>query len=396
MKIGIDCRTILNPEKGEGSGIGHYTYQLVRHLLKIDKKNTYFLFFDRSVKKRKLIKFKQKNVFVRFFPFHQYKKLLPEKYIDYLVNATLTREKLDVLHLPSPYPPFLYKGPVVITVHDLVFYKFPELFSEENSYQFKRIIPEILKKAEKIIAVSKSTTKDLKELLFLKPSKIETIYHGVDQRFFTKRTKKEIDKIKKKYKIKGKYLFFVGNLEARKNILRVIESFERLKQGMGTRELQKKNKKQDFSKYQLVLSGPKGFGFEKIKDKISLSKYKKDIILTGYVPADDLGPLFSGAELFVFPSLYEGFGLPILEAMAKEVPIITSRSASMPEISSKSTLLVDPYNVAEITQAMYNLLTDTVLRKKIVDKGKKIVKNFSWEKTAKKTLSVYKKVLNKK
>jgi len=390
MKIGIDCRTILNPGKGEGAGVGHYTYQLVRHLLKIDKKNSYYLFFDRSVQKERLAKFKQKNVFIRFFPFQQYKKLMPNHYRHYLTNATFGREKLDILHFPHLLPSCYYRGPSVVTVHDITPYKLPDFSSEKDSQFLKKIIPDFLKKTNKIITVSKSTADDIKNIFILDKRKIEVIYNGVDQRFFKTRTKKDVLKIKKKLGIKKKYLLFLGTLEPRKNIIRIIESYERLRQGIGYHYSSNSNKK-DFSKYQLVLAGAKGIEFKNIEKRISISKYKKDIILPGYIKADDLGSLFKGAETFIFPSIYEGFGLPILEAMAKKTPVITSNVSSMQEISQKAALLVDPNNVAEITRAIFQILIDDNLRKKLLKRGINVAKKYSWEKCAKKTLDIYKK-----
>ncbi len=394
MRIGIDCRTILHPEKGEGAGLGHYTYQLVRHLLKIDKRNTYFLFFDRSVQKRRLDKFKQKNVLIRFFPFLQYKNLMPESLSNLLVNATLDREKLDVFHSPDISLPHSYQGAGIITVHDLAFYKFPELTFPEKSRLLKTIVPNVLKEAKKIIAVSKSTAKDLQEIFNLDAKKIEIIYHGIDQRFFKKRTLSEIKKVKKKYNIQKNYLFFLGTLESRKNIMRIIEAYERFRdrliQPLSNTGSKIKINQNIFSKYQLVLVGAEGHDFKKIKTKIADSDYKNDIILPGYIEADDLGTLFSGASLFVFPSLYEGFGLPILEAMAKEVPIVSSNISSIPEVAKNAAILVDPYNVAQIAQAIYVLLGDKNLQKKLIAKGQIRVKNFTWEKCARKTLNVYK------
>lgn len=392
MKIGIDCRTILNPEKGEGAGVGHYTYQLVRHLLKIDKKNTYFLFFDRLVQRKRLTKFRQKNVLIRFFPFDQYKKLIPADYMHFLVNAAVSREELDVFHSPNLVMPSIYKGPSVVTVHDLSFYKFPETIPLQESRSLKKIIPNILKEADKIIAVSKATAKDLEEIFNLPRKKIKVIYHGIDRRFFRKRGLAEIKKIKKKYKISNNYLLFLGTFEPRKNIIRLIEAYERFRNGLIHSSISQK--KDFFSKYQLVLAGAEDKNSKKIKEKIFKSRYRKDIILPGYIAADDLGRLFSGADLFIFSSLYEGFGLPIIEAMAKRVPVITSNVSSMPEVSQDAALLIDPYDVAQMAQAIYDVLTDKRLNKKLRDRGLKRAKNFKWEKCAKETLAIYKQ-LNK-
>jgi hypothetical protein len=386
MRIGIDCRTILNPEKGEGAGLGHYTYQLVRHLLKIDKKNTYFLFFDRSVQRKRLDKFRQKNVLIKFFPFKQYKKLLPNDYTYFLINAALAREKLDVFHSPTPSLPLFYKGSSVVTVHDLFGHKLPELFNGQESKIFGKTIPDVLKKTDRIIAVSKATAKDLEEIFHLDKQKIKVIYHGLDQRFFKKRKSIEINKIKKKYKIGDNYLLFLGTFEKRKNIIRLIGAYERWRNGLVRGVALKK----DLSAYQLVLAGGKGQESENIRKRIKKSKYKKDIIVPGYIPSNDLGRLFSGATAFIFPSLYEGFGLPIIEAMAKRIPVITSNVSSLPEISQKAAFLVDPYNVAQIAQAINDILTNKNLNKKLKEKGSKRAKDFSWDKCARETLNVYK------
>jgi len=378
----------LNPEKGEGAGIGHYTYQLVRHLLSIDKKNTYILFFDRSVQKKRLAKFKQNNVFIRFFPFVQYSRLMPVGYSHFLVSAILDREKLDVFHSPVFSLPSSYKGNSVITVHDLGIYKFPELYLKENVGRLKRDIPRILKQARKIIAVSNSTARDLKKIFNLSNKKIRVIFNGLDKRFFKKETKTEVKKIKHKYGIKKNYFLFLGTLDPRKNIVQVISAYEQFRNKLTHSPEQSKN--YQFFDCQLVLAGAKGTRFVKIQRKISLSKYKKDIILPGYIPADDLNALFAGADIFIFPSLHEGFGLPVIEAMAKGVPVITSNISSMPEIAKGVALLIDPYNVAKIAQSMYNLSVDRDLRRKLSIGGRKRAGKFCWRKCARQTLGVYK------
>ncbi|MGC9048848.1 MAG: glycosyltransferase family 4 protein [Patescibacteria group bacterium] len=384
MRIGIDARTILNPEKGEGAGIGHYTYQLIRHLLKIDKKNDYFLFFDKTVQNRRLAKFKQENVRVGFFPFIQYAKFLPGGYWHFLASAFLTRHRLDVFHSPTLNLPQSYRAPTVVTAHDLTVYKFPELYNTKKQRTIlKSTIPQAIKMAKKIIAVSYSTKKDLGEIFGVESEKVRVIYHGVDERFFRKSDSATIEKIKMKFGIKNDYLLFLGTLESRKNIFRIIEAYERLRDKISSLE-------HPIANIQLVLAGAPGFNFKKIDEKISHSKYKEDIILPGYIEADDLDPLFEGAKVFVFPTLYEGFGLPVIEAMANGVPVITSNISSLPEIAEERAILVDPLNVAEISQAMFDLLTRQDLWQKLSQLGKEKAKEFDWQKTAAKTLEVYK------
>ncbi|MDD5625962.1 MAG: glycosyltransferase family 1 protein [Patescibacteria group bacterium] len=381
MRIGIDCRTILNPEKNIGGGVGHYTYQLVRHLLKIDKKNTYVLFFDRSVQKRRLAKFKQSNVLIRFFPFVQYTRLMPKSYTNYLISAYLNKEELDVFHSPTLSLPFSYKKPCVVTAHDLAIYKFPEFYSDKHNVLSKTEIPTAIKDAKKIITASHSTAKDIHETFGTSIDKIKMVIHGLDERFFDKQSEDSIQKIKSKYGIKKDYLLFLGTLDLRKNIIRIISAYERL------REKMKSNSLPDI---QLVLAGAKGFKFHDIEKKISASKYKKDIILPGYIAADDLNPLFGGAKVFVFPSFYEGFGLSILEAMANGIPVVTSNVSAMPETAGGHAVLVDLYDVSQINEALYRLLTNKELRDKLSEEGKRYAQKFNWDKTAEETLKIYK------
>jgi len=390
MKVGIDCRTILHPEKGECDGPGHYTYQLVRHLLKIDKKNTYVLFFDHSVGKERIAKFKQKNVFIKFVPFLQYSNLMPDKYAHFLVSAAFSREKLDILHSPIPWIPRPYIGKTIVTVHDLAICKLFELYSRQNQdVIFRKNLPGILEKAKKIIAVSQSTSKDLQQIFDINRKKIKVIYHGIDKRFFKKNTLSKIKQVRNKYEIKKDYLFSLSNFDPRKNITRIIFAYERLRRKM---ELEKG---QSFPKYQLVLAGSrKNFNFKKVRQVASKSKYKKDIVFPGYAEVSDLNALFEGSSLFMFPSLYEGFGFPIIEAMAKGIPVITSNTSSMKEIASRAAIIVDPYNVSEITTAAYNLLTNKKLYDRFKDKGKLLAQEFKWDKCAHETLNFYQRAIN--
>lgn len=382
MRIGIDCRTILNPEKGEGAGIGHYTYQLVRHLLKIDEKNDYFLFFDRTVQQRRLTKFKQKNVRIKFFPFIQYAKFMPGGYSHFLVSAFLAKHKLDVFHSPTLNLPQSYRAASVVTAHDLTVYKFPELYTDKQVSLLRTIIPQAVKQAKKIIAVSRSTKKDLGEIFGVGSERVRVIYHGLDERFLKKSAPELIENIKKKFNIKNSYLLFLGTLESRKNIIRIIEAYERLRDRITSIQHQGLS-------IQLVLAGAPGVNFNEIKKRIENSKYKEDILLPGYIEADDLDPLFEGARVFVFPTLYEGFGLPVIESMANGVPVITSNISSLPEITKGNAILVDPLNVAEITQAMFDLLTKPEFWQEFSQSGKQKAKEFDWQKTAEETIKVY-------
>lgn len=391
MRIGIDCRKILNPEKGEAGGVGHYVYQLVRHLLKIDHQNEYVLFFDYRIKKKKIKKFVQKNVKIVFFPFFLYKKYIFKPVSLYLLEAILKKEKLDIWHLTYiPTTPQKIDIKTVVTVHDLSLFRLPNLFSKKEIETKEKELSSFLPLVDKIITVSQSTKKDLEQIFKIPSEKIRVIYHGIDQRFFQRIGEKAIERVKKRYGIKNDYFLFLSPLETRKNICRLISAFESFKE-----KVKKEPKKipSNLENIQLVLVGKAGSAFSKIKNKIKKSLYKKDIILTGYVPPEDVNALYEGAKIFLFPSLYEGFGLPVIEAMAKGVPIITSNLSSLPEIVGENALLVNPYSIQEITQGIIDLLTNEELRKKITSQAIERAKQYQWEKTAQETLNLYQELI---
>ncbi|HLD31078.1 MAG TPA: glycosyltransferase, partial [Patescibacteria group bacterium] len=239
MKIGIDCRTILNPGFGENAGIGHYTYYLVNKLLELDKENQYILFFDNLLSKDAVEKMigDKKNVEIRFFPFHKYKHYLPFVFSHILISAALEKEKLDLFHSPTGSLPLSYKGKSIVTVHDLAIYQHPEWFPSNflvgQKFSTKTIVPKSLKKAKKIIAVSRCTKRDIQKNFKTKGDKIKVIYEGVEFRDLPAKdgdtcgvvSKICFDDLKAKYGLKDNYLFFLGTIEPRKNIEGIIKAF---------------------------------------------------------------------------------------------------------------------------------------------------------------------------
>ncbi len=400
MKIGIDCRTILNPGFGEAAGVGHYTYYLVSNLLKLDKKNEYVLFFDNLLSKAAAeeVIAGVSNAQLRFFPFHKYKHYLPFAFSHLLVAGAIEKEKLDVFHSPAYALPLTYRGKSIVTVHDLAIYKNPKWFHEKfligQSFSTKTVVPSSLKKANKIIAVSEHTKKDIVEIFKIKPEKVKVIYEGVEfhdvpgRREGTCGIETEIcfEDIKAKYGLKNNYVLFLGTIEPRKNIAALAKAFCRLV-----------HEDKEFSdKYQLIIAGAKGWKHEKIfkeieecQDKI---KTKNVIKYIGYVPAREKFTLMKDAVCFVFPSFYEGFGLPVLEALSLGVPTITSNKSSLPEIVGQAAVLIDPLKNEEIYDALKKILVDRNLRKEFSEKGVAQAKKFNWRKCAEETLRAYEEV----
>jgi glycosyltransferase involved in cell wall biosynthesis len=383
MKIGIDARKILNPEKGEAIGVGHYTYQLIKNLLEIDKENHYVLFFDFRVREKDIKKFTRENVTIKFYPFSDYKKYLPGAYNEILGTATLAKENLDILHSTSPTSriPVSYRGKCVVTFHDLANYEIPECFPAMKKAQARTVFNLMASKADKIIAVSESTKKDLEKYLKVSPEKVQVIYSGLDERFYAD-PGIDSQKVLGKYDINKKYILFLGTLEPAKNIERLLEAFAVFKDNY-----KKRFKKFD---YQLVLAGKRGWLAQEYSQMAKDLEIGKDVIFTGYIIGDELVPLFKNAEFFVLPSLYEGFGTTVLEAFATKTPAIISRVSSLPEIAGDAACFINPLDKNEIAEALMKFATDENLKNSYREKGLVQVKKFDWEKTARETLEVYK------
>lgn len=358
MKIGIDISQLAFP----GTGVAIYTQNLVENLLKIDKENEYFFFFSslrRPVPED--LKSKIKNLKSYKFP-PTILELLWNKL--HVLSAEKFTGKLDVFHTSDWLEPPVSCSKVT-TIHDLALYKYPQTFPKKIILNQKRKLKWVKKESKLIIAVSQSTKDDIVEILGISDKKIKVVHEACDSSF-SKQPEAKIEKTKKKYGIEGKYLLAVGTREPRKNLRRVMDAYRIL----------------GINNLELVVVGKFGWG-DDIKD---VNSKMPNVKFVGYVPKEDLPALYSGSECFVYPSLYEGFGLPILEAMNCGTPVITSNISSMPEVSGKAAVLVNPEEAEDIAEGIKEALEK---RKDLIKKGKERAKEFSWEKTAKETLKIY-------
>lgn len=393
MRIGIDARTILNPKKGEAIGSGHYTYQLIKHLLDIDRDNEYVLFFDFRVREKDVKKFTRANTKILFYPFSDYRRYLPGAYNEILTAATLAKEKLDILHSTSPTSriPSTYRGKTVATFHDMAMYKIPECFPKTTVMHNKVSYQLMAKKVDKIIAVSNSIKDDL-ENIFKVGDKTEVIYSGLDERFFNGLDIGS-ERILGKLGVNKKYILFLGTIEPSKNITRLLQSFAIFKNKMLALDKRVgKNKKFD---YQLLLVGKSGW---LAKEYLQIAKdlnIKKDVVFSGYLIGDELLPVFKKAEFFILPSLYEGFGMTVLEAFATATPAIVSNVSSLSEVAKDAAYFINPMDIEEMALAMEKFAQDKELREDFRQKGLLRAREFNWDKAAKETLTLYKKLINK-
>ncbi len=376
MRIGIDCRTILNPESGERAGVGHYTFNLVRALLERGQEHEFVLFFDYRMKREAAQVFEQPNVKIRFLPFSSYGKFLPVAYSQLLVAAAFLKAKVDILHGPANVVPLAYPKPFVITQHDLAIYKHPEWFPTQM-FSTRLLVPQSLKRARRVIAVSQATKNDISELFNVEEKKMVVIPEAADTELLPLNDRHH--DMRTTYKLPPRYVLYVGTIEPRKNLPTLFRAWHEVSQHHP--ELLRDTK--------LILAGGVGFGGEDILPQIKKMKLGDSVRHLGYVSHNHKILLLRGATAFVFPTSYEGFGLPVLEAMQLGVPVVTTNTSSIPEVTGDAAVLTDPGDPSALADALVRVLTDETLRTKLSSRGKDQAKQFSWARTAVETLRVY-------
>lgn len=381
MFIGIDATPL-----GEKylTGVGNYSYNLIRTVTSTATDNTYGL-YGVHLNARRLI---DTNSKIRIIDIPDLIKFKSIWYSWTLWNYSifplqLIRDKIDVFVSTVPALPIYCPSPRMFIAYDLIPYIMPEAFTRRFRAIFKAEISHAARYANKIMAISNSTKNDLIKYLDVEPSKIEVSYPGYDNKCFVPVNDKRVSgMVMQKYGIDEGYYLYVGTLEPRKNLVRLIKAFIRLKIQHSVR-------------LKLVVAGAKGWLYDDIFKLVQGSGMGKDIIFTGYVDYKDLPVLMSNAEALVYPSLYEGFGLPPLEAMACGTPVITSNVSSLPEVVGDAGIQVDPYNVDELANAMYSVIANSSLRQDLSRRGLERAKMFSWEKTAQDVLNVINELVKK-
>lgn len=319
--------------------------------------------------KLKRIKFNTKNRFARIY------------FENIMLPTYFKKNDFDLYHSPGYVLPYFANMPSIVTVHDLIALDFPDLCQNETALYYRLCLPNAIEKSVKILTVSNTIKMDiLKRFTTIKEDKVEVIYHGIHERFKKTSDLARLESVKVKYKLPSLFFLFVGNLEPKKNINRIIEAFA----------ITKRNSN---SKHKLVIAGKKGWKYGPIFKLIQKLELQTDVLFLGYVDENDLPTIYSLAAIFLFPSLYEGFGLPVLEAMACGCPVILSCKGALPEISGNICLQVNPNNPSEIASKIRNLLEDDTLRKSQVQKGIIWSKKFKWKHTAKKTVDLYRSIL---
>ena len=367
MHIGIDAHAIGARQGGNETYIKH----LIAALAEIDGENRYTLYFANSRAAREWSG-RYQNFAVRVLP-----PPTPIVRVPVALAFELRRRPVDVLHVQYTAPPFC-RAPVVATIHDLAFEHLPETFTRRGQAQLRLTVRRTARRASRIATVSEFSRQDIIRTYRLAPEKVVVTYNGIAPHFTTRPgAAGEAEEVRRRYGIAREYLLAVGSLQPRKNLIRLLRAYGRRRQT------------HEGFRPQLVVVGRRFWLWREILEEISRQPWSRDVIITGYVADEELPALYRGAAAFVYPSLFEGFGLPPLEAMAGGTPVVTSNTSSLPEVVGEAALQVDPYDEGALAQAMLDLLNDQALRARLAAAGPAQARKFTWRAAAEKTLGLY-------
>ena len=378
IRIGIDVTSAVI----QTAGIGRYTRELVRALVRMDDGSSYHLFSTKAPKPRAATNPVPEAHNVRYRETWLTDKWLYRLWFRLRLPISVQRftGEIDIYHSPDFVLPPVGNIPSVLTIHDLSFIHHPEAFTPSLLNYLNKEVPSSVARAHHILADSLATKMDLIDIWQVPKEKLTVVYSGVNSSFRPVTDKEEIDRIRKKYELGDiPFILSVGTLQPRKNYEMLIRAFRPVVESFD---------------HQLVIVGGLGWMYEQIQREVERQGLGQDVKLIGSVDDRDLPVLYSQASLFVFPSLYEGFGLPILEAMACGVPVISSDASSLPEVAGDAGLLVAPKDQELWTESIIQLLNDSTRRTKMVAAGYLQARKFSWSKAAEQVLNIYHKVLS--
>lgn len=375
VKIGIDARAAI---WYRGTGIGTYTYQLLRSLYLLQQNQFSWRFFWPGDEYRDLD-------IASDAIFNSIEKNKDKFWEEIHIPACISNEKIDLYHVPQNGIglPKAEQCPLVVTIHDLIPYIYPETVGKGYLKVFLQEMPGIVERAAHIITVSECSKQDLIRILKVPSDKITVTYEAPEPIYQPMPEAEARAFVKDHYGIFDRYILYIGGFSPRKNVKGLINAFKEIRHEVGF-------------PLKLVLVGKQVREYGDLVVLIEALGLQEDVIWTGFAPVEDLPYFYSAAEIFVYPSFYEGFGLPPLEAMACATPTIVASSSSIPEVVAEGAELFNPFDSMELAEKLYLLLTDTEKRRQLGQKGLERARQFSWQKTAIETLEVYRKVLGKR
>ncbi len=374
-RVGLNAQLLSGAAGYRSAGIHRYIAELLYHLPLADPETAYTAFAPRSSPHTG-------GVPVRSTRWPTARPIARIVWEQVFQPALVARERLDVLHGLAFVSPLIRPCPTVVTVHDLSFELFPKLFHNANGVYLRLLTRLSCRGAARIIAVSESTRADVARYYGVPGERIVTIAHGVSPNFYP-RSEAELAEFRRARGLPDPFVLFVGTLEPRKNLTVLIEAFGQVISQDTARSCRLK----------LVLAGGKGWYYEQIFATIERLGLKDRVVWAGYIPEGDLPLWYNAADVFAFPSRYEGFGMPILEAMACGTPTVTSTASSLPQIAGDAALSVCPEDVGAWADALQRVLSSAALRQELRAQGIARAAQFTWEETARRTAGVYRQIL---
>jgi glycosyltransferase involved in cell wall biosynthesis len=366
VRIGIDARKLRD------FGIGTYIRNLLRQLARLDRETEYVV-LARPADVQALSSLGENF------------RAVPQRAGNYSVSEqvriplALARERVSLFHEPHYTLPPLVTCRSIVTIHDCIHLMFPQYLPNRLAPAYARTsISLAARRAARVLTVSESSKRDILHYVDTPPEKIDVIYNAYDERFGIEPREEDIDRVRERYQLHDRFVLYAGNVKPHKNLERLIEAFSLVrKHGLDVK---------------LVLIGDEISGYASLRRAVHRHQLHQFVRFLGYLPEDTLATMYRLASVFVFPSLYEGFGLPPLEAMASGTPVVTSNISSLPEVAGDAALLVDPYSPGAIAEGIERVLTDAALHRDLREKGLARAKQFSWEDAVRRVRTIYREV----
>jgi glycosyltransferase involved in cell wall biosynthesis len=364
VRIGIDARKLHD------FGIGTYIRNLLRHLAKQDRETEYVLLCrpeDRPALGALGANFRAVKETAGNYSIAE----------QITIPIALRREGVTLFHAPHYVLPRLVRCRSVVTIHDCIHLMFPQYLPSRFALRYARVsITTAAQRATRVLTVSESSKRDILRHVDTSPDKIDVIYNAYDERFGVAPREEDMARVRERYQLADEFVLYAGNVKPHKNLERLIEAFSLLRQ-------------RGLDHLKLVLIGDDISKYAALRRAVHRHQLHQYVRFLGYLPEDALAAMYRLAAVFVFPSLYEGFGLPPLEAMASGTPVVTSNVSSLPEVAAGAALLVDPYDVGAIADGIERVLTDETLRREMREKGLARARQFSWEDSTRRIRAIY-------
>lgn len=373
-RIALNAHLLSTDASYRGAGVSRYIHSLLQHLPEVDHAAEYVALVRRDAPHAPGWRCCRGGWITAHPPARVAWEQLAQPW-------RLWRERIDLLHAPVYVGPAIATCPMVVTVHDLSFYLYPELLRRASRAYLQRLTRLSVERAVGIIAVSRSTRDDLAHVLGVAPERITVIHNGVDAAMQPMADRAAVEAFRRRRGLPEHFCLFVGTLEPRKNVPALLEAYALLRDRWG-------------GDHRLVLAGGRGWGYDEIETVLArLRLGPDDVILPGFVPQDELPLWYNAADLFVYPAIYEGFGIPPLEAMACGTPVMVSNRSSLPEVVADAGIIVDPDDVEGLAVALRDVLGDGERRQALRAAGLARARGFSWRETARNTAALYHNIL---